>query len=577
MVEGTEVRSRAAGFVRGNVVLVASAVLAIASMALVPPSPGYADYIDFRTLGILFCFMAVVTGMRECHLFGALAGRLLAGRRSLRALCLILVLLPFFCSMVITNDVALITFVPFTILVLGMAGERASILPVVVLQTVAANLGSMLLPFGNPQNLYIHSHYALGTGELVSLLAPYVVLGGAALCLLCVPFGSREVHVEMSRDRELRSRGLLTLMTVLFVLCVLAVLRVVPWQAVLAVTVLSVAVARPGILGRVDYGLLLTFVFLFVFTGNVAQIEPVRDALERLMGWDPMLASLGMSQVISNVPAATMLSGFTDDWQDLLVGVDVGGFGTPIASMASMISLGLYARTEGADVRRYLVLFTAVNVLMVVLLTLLHRMLRSVAVAMDAGGDQAAGPLRERLTGMPHGYYAEREPVIRHAEDLPHRLHPLLHRSDADPACAEAHRRRGYEDVLGGRAHVLLPHHRDGHVLPDPQEHDAERRPARRLGVGGGARQTGYEPGIVHDHELPGLLVPGGGRAHGGLDQPGRVLVRYGIVRELPDAPPHQDGVRHRRLPLFLFCPGLYALRYFRTSWSDSESDHSGV
>lgn len=368
-------RRRVSRFVRGQMVLVVSAVLALASMVLVPPSAEYADYIDVRMLCILFCFMAVVAGMRECHLFGALAARILAGRHALRLLCLTLVLLPFFCSMFITNDVSLITFVPFTILVLGMAGQRERILPVVVLQTVAANLGSMLLPFGNPQNLFIYSRFGVGTSEMAALLAPYVVVGGVVLAVLCLLFPKGEVHVEMSRDRDVRSRGFLALMFVLFALCILSVLRIVPWQAVLVVTALAVAVTKPRVLGKVDYGLLLTFVCLFVFTGNIAHIDVVRSALEGLMSWDPMLASLGVSQVISNVPAATLLSGFTSDWQGLLVGVDVGGFGTPIASMASMISLGLYSRTEGADTGRYLVLFTAANVLMIAILVPLYYLL----------------------------------------------------------------------------------------------------------------------------------------------------------------------------------------------------------
>lgn len=353
---------------RGNAVLVTSLVLAVASMALVPPSADYLDYIDVRMLCILFCFMAVVAGMRECHLFGALAGRLLAGRHSHRTLCLILVMLPFFCSMFVTNDVALITFVPFTILVLGMAGRDASILPVVVLQTLAANLGSMLLPFGNPQNLYIYSRFDLGFSDLMLLLAPFVIAGGVVLCLMCLGFDRDEVHVEMSRDRDVRSRGLLVLMFVLFALCILTVLRMAPWQAVLVVTVVCIAVARPGILGRVDYGLLLTFVFLFIFTGNIAHVDAVGSALGSLMSWDPALASFLVSQVISNVPAATLLSGFTDSWQGLLVGTDVGGFGTPIASMASMISLGIYSKTENADTRRYLLWFSAANVAMIVVL-----------------------------------------------------------------------------------------------------------------------------------------------------------------------------------------------------------------
>ena len=368
MTDEAGYRARAVRFARGQAVLVVSAVLAVASMFLVPPSAGYVDYIDVRMLCILFCFMAVVAGMRECHLFGAVAGRLLAGRRSLRVLCLILVLLPFFSSMFITNDVALITFVPFTVLVLGMAGERGSILPVVVLQTVAANLGSMLLPFGNPQNLFIYSRFGIGTMDMVALLAPLVVIGGIVLCAMCVRLPTREVHVDMKRERDVRGRGLLALMFVLFALCILAVLRAVPWQAVLVVTVAAIGIARPTILARVDYGLLATFVCLFVFTGNIAHIDAVSDALVGLMSWDPMLASLGVSQVISNVPAATLLSGFTSDWQGLLAGVDIGGFGTPIASMASMISLGIYSRTEGAETRRYLMWFTVANIVMILLL-----------------------------------------------------------------------------------------------------------------------------------------------------------------------------------------------------------------
>ena len=372
MESAGSLRARAAGFVRGQVVLTISAVLALASMLLVPPSAGYLDYIDVRMLCILFCFMAVVAGMRECHLFGAVAAGILAGRRSLRLLCLILVLLPFFCSMFITNDVALITFVPFTILVLGMAGERGSILPVVVLQTVAANLGSMLLPFGNPQNLFIYSHYGLSTVEMAALLTPYVIVGGAVMCLMCAGFPRREVHVDISGDRDVRSRGFLALMFVLFALCILTVLHAVPWQAVLVVTVAVIGLTHRRVLAKVDYGLLLTFVCLFVFTGNIAHLDAVSSVLVGLMSWEPMFASLGISQVISNVPAATLLSGFTSDWQGLLVGVDVGGFGTPIASMASMISLGFYSRIEGADTKRYLAWFTAANVVMVLVLAAVY-------------------------------------------------------------------------------------------------------------------------------------------------------------------------------------------------------------
>ena len=153
----------------------------------------------------------------------------------------------------------------------------------------------------------------------------------------------------MSRDREVRSRGFLVLMFILFALCILTVLHLIPWQAVLVVTVIAIGLTHRKVLAKVDYGLLLTFVCLFVFTGNIAHVDAVADALGGMMSWDSMLASLGISQVISNVPAATLLSGFTSDWQGLLVGVDIGGFGTPIASMASMISLGIYHRRQRRD------------------------------------------------------------------------------------------------------------------------------------------------------------------------------------------------------------------------------------
>ena len=327
MDEGTgSTFGRLTGLLKGNVVLVVSAVLAVASMAIVPPSSGYLDYIDVRMLCILFCFMAVVAGMRDCNLFGTVAGRILAGRHALRTLCLVLVLLPFFCSMFITNDVALITFVPFTIIVLSMADERGSILPVVVLQTVAANLGSM----GRKQALICSANLR----RSIDALADKGTERPAARALKIDEFGRLYIR-ELEHALH---------------------------------TIAVIAVTRHRVLLKVDYGLLLTFVFLFVFTGNIAHVDTVSSALGSLMSWDPMLASLGVSQVISNVPAATLLSGFTTDWQDLLVGVDIGGFGTPIASMASMISLGIYSKVEGADTGRYLVLFTAVNILMIVLL-----------------------------------------------------------------------------------------------------------------------------------------------------------------------------------------------------------------
>ncbi|MDO5861441.1 MAG: SLC13 family permease [Thermoplasmata archaeon] len=369
-----------------QVVPIAAGVLALVSMALVPPSAGYLDYIDVRTLCILFCLMAVVAGISSCGAFEALAHRVLEGRRGTGVLCLLLVLLPTACSVFITNDVALLTFVPFAVAVLGGAGRRDLMVPVIVLQTLGANAGSMATPFGNPQNLFISSVYGLGFWDVVLTVLPIVVAGVAVVCVLAFIQKGDEVHVDFEEPARVRDRGILAVMCVLFVLCIAAVLRWIPYQVVLVVVLIAVLVLRRSALLRVDYGLLLTFVFLFVFVGNVSQVDAVREALEGLMSWSPVLASAGLSQIVSNVPAAVTLSGFTADWQGLLIGTNIGGFGTPIASMASIISLRIYSGTEGADTRRFLVVFTAANVLMMIILVpiglAVHGLRRRVAVGL---------------------------------------------------------------------------------------------------------------------------------------------------------------------------------------------------
>ena len=359
---------RAERFLRSQAVLVASAVLAVASMFLVPPSWGYADYIDVRTLCILFCFMAVVAGLKKCNVFKILAQRILGGSRSVTVLCLLLVLLPFFCAMFITNDVALLTFVPFAILVLRMAKRSDLIVPVVVLQTVAAILGSMSIPFGNAQNLYISSNYDVGMAEFFSVMLPLTLVGLVVVVALSLRFGRDRVSIEFEKTYALKHRKLLAVSVVLFALCVATVLRWVPYQATIVLTVASVLLVRPKTLLKVDYGLLLTMAFMFVFAGNMAQIDAVRQVFGDLMSWDPTVTAMALSQVTSNMPASVLLSEFTTDWQGLLAGIGVGGFGTPIASMASIVSLRIYMREERDGPGKYLRHYTAVNVLMLLVL-----------------------------------------------------------------------------------------------------------------------------------------------------------------------------------------------------------------
>lgn len=355
-------------FVRGDPVLVASLVLALLSMLVVTPSADYLDYIDVRTLVILLALMAVVAAISSLGTFDRLARRMLEGSRGIRSTCAVLVALPFFLSMFITNDVALLTFVPFAIIVLGMAERKDLVIPVLVLQTLAANLGSMLLPFGNPQNIFISSRYGAGLIDFMTVTGPLVLMGAVFLLfLVCrVKGGCGTVGFEGYVQRFDRAR--LAVLMVLFLICILAVVRTVPYEISVPLVLLVVVLVSPRTLLRVDWGLLLTFVFLFIFAGNLASVDSVRSVLDDLMSWDPVVTSALVSQFISNVPATVMLSNFTSCWDGLLAGVNLGGFGTPIASMASIITLRIYSRENGSDRVSFLRFFTIANVVMLVLL-----------------------------------------------------------------------------------------------------------------------------------------------------------------------------------------------------------------
>ncbi len=358
---------------KGQEVLIASFVLAVASMFLIPPSADYLDYIDVRTLCILLAMMAVIAAIADTGVLENTATKLLSRCRKPFPICAVLILVPTFLSMFITNDVALLTFVPFGFLVLRSADRMDLVIPVAVFQTIGANAGSSLFPFGNPQNIFLSSKYGIDTMDFLAVTG-WVAFGG--ILMMCALMRSLDGYTdlhnstveEVAETRRDVDRRRLVVMIAVMALCIAAVLRIIPYLPATAVAVFIVALVSRGSFRRVDWGLLLTFVFLFVFAGNISHVEAVREALEGMMAWDPMVSSALVSQVVSNVPAAVMLSNFTDDWQCLLAGVNIGGFGTPIASMASVITLRLYSRMEGARVKRYLLIFTAANIVMLAFL-----------------------------------------------------------------------------------------------------------------------------------------------------------------------------------------------------------------
>ena len=349
---------------RSEAVLCIALLAALLSMLFVPPDAAYAGYVNPGVLLLLFSLMGVVQGFLRCNLFRVLAGRLLAGEKALRLICLLLVLLPFFLSMLVTNDVSLIALVPFSFLVLRLLGEERLALRVVALQTVAANLGSMATPVGNPQNLFLYARYALRAGSFFRVVLPLalasLLLVGAG-ALLCA--GRQRVQVRFETPARIASPWRLGCYLGLFGLCLLSVFRVVHQAIPAAAVLLFLLLFDRPLLKRIDYGLLLTFVCFFVFSGNLGRIGAVRALLSGLLEGNALLTAVLASQFISNVPAAILLSGFTADWPALLAGVNIGGLGTPVASLASLISLRLYLAEPGARAGRYLAVFTAVNAL----------------------------------------------------------------------------------------------------------------------------------------------------------------------------------------------------------------------
>ena len=351
---------RAVLWLKKEKILLIAGLCALGTMLLVPPDGRYPGYIDVRVLCLLFCLMAVIAGFRRCGAFQWRAVQLLHHSQGGRMLGAGLVLLPFFSSMLVTNDVALLTFIPFTLMLLGEIGCRQAVIPLLVLQTIAANLGSMATPVGNPQNLFLYAKYELSAGEFFSAMVPLTLLSLLCLTAAALPVLPRQLP-PVSLQSQVRTPGKLTAWAGLFVLCLLTVFRVLPFPLLTLIVAAGVLLLDRDIFKELDYGLLATFVCFFIVSGNLGRVDAVQDALRLLLDKSTLLTAAAASQIISNVPAAVLLSSFTSDWKPLLEGVNIGGLGTPIASLASLITLKLYLTQPGAKSGRYLLVFTLAN------------------------------------------------------------------------------------------------------------------------------------------------------------------------------------------------------------------------
>lgn len=353
-------------FFKKETILCVACLLAVLSACIIPPDAAYLGYIDTRVLILLFSLMAVMAGFRALGIFDRMASLLLARARRMRQMAMTLVMLCFFSAMLVTNDVALITFVPFTILLLKRANLEEKLIPVIVLQTIAANLGSMLTPVGNPQNLYLYTVSGMELGMFFKITLPFVLVSYFLLFLLCLLQGSEPLKTQPQPKQAAwtgMERQQLFGTTVLFLLCLLAVFRILPILPLLVLVLVWFLLFQKGILKEVDYCLLLTFVFFFILIGNLGRIPAIRQALQTLMQGREVFVSFFSCQFISNVPAAVLLSEFTDRYDLLLAGVNIGGLGTLIASMASLISYKYFAQLPSAKKGRYLLYFTLANLL----------------------------------------------------------------------------------------------------------------------------------------------------------------------------------------------------------------------
>ena len=358
-----------------EIVLSIAVCLAVISAFVIHPDKEYISYIDFRTLAISFCLMAVMAGLQKIGLFRYIAEKLLGKVNHIRGLIFILIMLCFFSSMLITNDVALITFVPFTFIVLKMVldeGAEKLVVPVVVMQTIAANLGSMLTPIGNPQNLYLYGKTTMSFVNFVLFMLPYTVIAFAVLAVWCLMFphkGTKRIELAIEQSSDIgQYRKQLLIYAFLFVLCILTVAHIIPYLATLGIVLFVVLVLDRHVLKEVDYALLFTFVGFFVFIGNMGRIPAFNTFIQNIIDGNEVLTSVVASQFMSNVPAALLLSGFTKQYELLIVGTNLGGLGTLIASMASLISFKYIGKEYGHLKGKYMLYFTLANVLFLILL-----------------------------------------------------------------------------------------------------------------------------------------------------------------------------------------------------------------
>lgn len=362
-------------FAKKNIVLMVALVAAALTSIIVPPDMKYIDYFDFKTLSCLFCVLTVVCALRNINFFYILAQKIVRIFKTTRAAILALVYITFIGSMLIANDMALITFLPLGYFVLSSTGKNKYMCFTFIMQNIAANLGGMLTPFGNPQNLYLYTKFNIPTSEFMQIMAFPFIVSIAIITICCLFIKSEPLEIEdtsLSTNKRRTAAYML-----LFALSIAIVFRTVPYIIGLIVIIPAIFILDKKALKMVDYPLLLTFVFFFIFAGNMSRIDAVQQLFSFLLSKSTLIFSVLSCQVISNVPSAILLSQFTDNYRDLLVGVNIGGVGTLIASLASLITFREFIKYNPKKVLMYIGMFTAFNFGFLMILLLSQMMVNS--------------------------------------------------------------------------------------------------------------------------------------------------------------------------------------------------------
>lgn len=369
--------SNARGFAKKNAVMLIAFAAALITSMFVPVDKEYIGYFDFKTLSCLFCVLAVVCALKDINFFFVIARKIVHFFKTARMSILALVYITFIGSMLIANDMALLTFLPLGFLVLSSTGKQKYMAFTFIMQNIAANLGGMLTPFGNPQNLYLYTKFNIPNGEFMGIMAPPFILSVVLITLCCIIFVKNEPL--MISDEKIELNGKRTaLYLALFALAIAIVFRGIPYWIGLIIIPAVLFFADRHALESVDYPLLFTFVFFFIFAGNMARMDAVRNFFSALLSKNTLLFSALSCQCISNVPSAILLSQFTGNYAELLIGVNVGGVGTLIASLASLITFREYVKHDPKSTRRYIAEFSAFNFGFLIILIAFERFVMKV-------------------------------------------------------------------------------------------------------------------------------------------------------------------------------------------------------